>query len=84
VSQVSTMAARADAAVSRTMVSTSTARWMILATAGPIFTATMAPAARTATAATPAPSRDLLQQDRLHMTACLRVDSVKHATHLFL
>src|SRR5215469_13034608 len=79
------MAARAEAAVSRMMVSTSAARWMILATIGPIFTATMAPAARTATAAMPAPSRDLVwqQQDRLHMTACLLVDSVKHATHLF-
>ena len=36
------MAARADAAVSMMMVSTSTTRWRILATTGPIFTATSA------------------------------------------
>ena len=78
------MTAAADAAVSVKMVRASTAMCQILATAGPILAAANTAAAMTATAAMLAPSPEGLQHDGLHMTGRLVVDSVRHATHLFL
>src|SRR5262249_41630815 len=84
VAQVTKMTPAAAAAVSVKMVRASTAMCQILATAGPILAETNAAAAMTATAAMPAPSFEGLQHDGLHMTGRLVVDSVRHATPLFL
>src|SRR5262245_50007843 len=83
VAQVTTMTAAAAAAVSAAMVRASTAICQILATAGPILAYANAAATRIATAAMPAPSQEgWRQHGGLHMTGRLRVDSVRHATHL--